>query len=572
MKIKVPIFIKMFVLVIGLLFSMTFVISTKTYNLFEEVLVQREEFSNLNNSSFKGKEVEIFLNEVLQKTAIYAKKIVEEGHKITDRDILAVRIIEHEKEWVSSSPNFKVEGSLFSNKTNFPDKVLLTKINEDVVRVEFPLNQKEKSYAEVLIPTASFDLLLKNSIGSDYALTDLLGNPIWLGSGEKVEESLKTEIVKDQTVSSKQFSYKGGEDQIFAAYYKSKPLGFVLVSKTPKTLIMEPVNKARVEALHVAGKIIALSIFIIFLFSSRLTKSIRVLSEAVRKVSTGDLSVKAMDKIKGVLTDETHDLGHSFDSMTEGLKERDKVKNLMSKFHGQALTQDLLEKEIKIGGDKKEVAIFFSDIRGFTSYTEKNEAEDVVGMLNQYFESMVSVISKREGIVDKFIGDAIMAYWGVHTKGERDISEQNDAKNAVMACLEMRMALEKFNEKRIQDKKDPIQIGMGLHFGEAIAGIIGSDEKMEYTIIGDSVNMSARIEEGTKAFGSDLLVSEEIFNRVKDHFIFEKAGDVEAKGKSKPLSLYNVLGYIDQEGKEHILKTPYSSYEAKDGGKVKKTA
>ena len=186
-------------------------------------------------------------------------------------------------------------------------------------------------------------------------------------------------------------------------------------------------------------------------------------------------------------------------------------------------------------------------------------------MLNDYFKVMVGIILNRKGVVDKFIGDAIMAAWGIPTE------QEHSNKNAVMACLEMRKALMLFNEKRIKEGKEPIMIGMGLHKGMAISGVVGSDDKMEYTIIGDTVNQAARIEEGTKAFGTDLLISEEVYKEVKDDFVIEEAGKVEAKGKSKPLTLYKVLGYV-KDGEQKIVETPYSTYEAKDGGKVKKTA
>ncbi len=257
-------------------------------------------------------------------------------------------------------------------------------------------------------------------------------------------------------------------------------------------------------------------------------------------------------------------LAWAFDGMTQGLKERDKVKNLFNKFHGASVTDNLLEGgELQLGGVKKQVAVFFSDIRGFTAFSENKTPEEVVGMLNEYFQEMVKVIYAHHGIVDKFIGDAIMAIWGAPK------STGDDAYQAVMACIEMRIALDELNKKRMARGDVPIKIGMGLHYGEAISGTIGSDDRMEFTVIGDTVNMASRIESSTKAFGTDLLLSEDIAGFVRERFVLEEAGSAEVKGKTEPLKFYKVRGYIGQNGEEFLVKTEWSDYEAEKADKVK---
>jgi adenylate cyclase len=136
-----------------------------------------------------------------------------------------------------------------------------------------------------------------------------------------------------------------------------------------------------------------------------------------------------------------------------------------------------------------------------------------------------------------------------------------------MACLEMRIALNTLNENRISRGEKPLMIGMGVHFGEAIAGTIGSDERIEYTVIGDTVNIAARIEASTKAFGTDFLVSGAVAEVAKEKFILKKAGDAKVKGKTDALAMYKILGYLDGD-KEIIVKTPYSDYEASGADKV----
>src|SRR5690606_24927673 len=278
-----------------------------------------------------------------------------------------------------------------------------------------------------------------------------------------------------------------------------------------------------------------------------------------RQVAAGNFEVHADIQSH----DEVGELGRSFDTMVDGLRERDKMKNVLNKFHGSSITEDLMKGDLALGGKKKRVTVFFSDIRDFTKFSEGHTPEEVVEMLNEYFEIMVGIVTKNHGVVDKFVGDAMMAIWGApNTTGE-------DEAFAVKACLEMRAALEKLNELRLSRGQTEIKIGMGLNSGDAISGTIGSSERMEYTVIGDAVNTASRIESSTKAFGTDLLISGETLEKVKDRFVFEYAGAAEVKGKSDPLKMHKVRGYINENGEQVIIQPKYSDYEAGNADKVK---
>jgi adenylate cyclase len=222
-----------------------------------------------------------------------------------------------------------------------------------------------------------------------------------------------------------------------------------------------------------------------------------------------------------------------------------------------------LKGDLQLGGSKKTVTVFFSDVRDFTKFSEGHTPEQVVEMLNEYFQIMVGIINKNGGIVDKFIGDAIMAVWGAPNGSTRD------PQNAIRASLEMRQALAELNARRAARGHVPIKIGMGVHRGEAISGTIGSSERMEYTVIGDTVNQASRIESSTKAFGADLLVSDSLAQLVGEEFIVETAGSVEVKGKSEPLTLYKVRGYYDKAKNPVVISTPFSDFEPGDADKVK---
>ncbi len=374
-----------------------------------------------------------------------------------------------------------------------------------------------------------------------------------------VQKALKQKSPQFQT----KFIDPDSDKNFFGASVKTA-FGGTIISQISEETILEVSNEVKRRSVFVAGSAISLAIFFIFLFSMTLTSPIEKLAELIKLVSKGNFEVKARAKVKS--HDEVGDLATAFDQMTEGLKERDKVKSLFSKFHGSSVAEDLINKDIGVGGQNKSVVVFFSDIRGFTKFSEKRNPEEVVAMLNEYFAVMVGIINRNGGVVDKFIGDAIMAIWGA-PKGT-----EQDAIHAVKACLEMRQALSELNEKRLARGEEAIMIGMGLHAGQAISGTIGSDERMEYTVIGNTVNTASRIEASTKAFGTDLLITDEVILRLENKFIMDYAGAAEVKGRSEALKMYKVRGYKNADGTETIVKTPYSEYESGDAEKIHKVA
>ncbi|MBK9295192.1 MAG: HAMP domain-containing protein [Oligoflexia bacterium] len=363
-----------------------------------------------------------------------------------------------------------------------------------------------------------------------------------------------------QSVSKGQMKFEDPDTgETFVAAFAKTPFGVTVISQVPEEIILEPSRHVRREAFFITGLVLSAALFFIILFAATLTRPLEILVEATKKIAKGDFNSPVHIATK----DEVGELASSFDKMIDGLKERDKVKTLFGKFHGTGIANKLMSGEMKLGGENRDATVFFSDIRGFTSFSEKVTPEDVVNMLNEYFKIMVSIINANHGVVDKFIGDAIMAVWGAPE------SHGNDAANALKACIQMRVAVEKLNQERIAKGQPEIKIGMGLHSGPLIAGTIGSDDRMEYTVIGDTVNMASRIEAATKAYGTDLLVSEVTYERVKDLFISELAGTAEVKGKSEPLKLFKVQGYVDESGQSIIVETKYSSYTAEAADKVK---
>jgi adenylate cyclase len=281
--------------------------------------------------------------------------------------------------------------------------------------------------------------------------------------------------------------------------------------------------------------VINVAIFILYIFSKTLTRPINRLAEASEKIKEGDYDVKITAKSN----DEIGDLTASFKEMAVGLAEREKLKGAFGKFVNKELAEMVTKGELKLGGERKRVAVFFSDIRSFTAISEKLEPEEVVGFLNEYMTKMVECVIETHGNVDKYIGDAIMATWGA------PISYGNDTENAVNGALLMRKRLMEFNQGRGGDRKPIIRIGCGINVGPLIAGQIGSDEKMEYTVIGDTVNLASRIEALNKPFGTDILISNDVYKEVKDIYNVEPMQKIRVKGKIEPQQIYAVLSRKD---------------------------
>lgn len=360
------------------------------------------------------------------------------------------------------------------------------------------------------------------------------------------EGSMSSEVQQKKFIDHEQKEWLG-------SFTRVPEYGLILFSQIEKDKILEVGQQIGRQAIRTAGLIIGISLFLMFLFSISITEPIEKLASIIKLVSKGNFEVRARHKVRS--KDEVGDLAIAFDHMTDGLKERDKVKSLFGKFHGTLIAEDILKKDIGRGGSKKSVTIFFSDIRGFTEYSETHSPEQVVSMLNEYFDVMVKIIHRNHGVVDKFIGDAIMAIWGAPKENPKDTHF------AVMACLEMRKALAELNQKRQQRGLPVLYIGMGLHTGSVVSGIMGSSEKLEYTVIGDTVNLSSRIESSTKLFGVDFLVSEEVALKVGDDFLFELAGEAKVKGINHNIKLYTVKGYKSHNGDYIEIQTPYTHYK-----------
>jgi len=317
-----------------------------------------------------------------------------------------------------------------------------------------------------------------------------------------------------------------------------------VISTVPEKTAFAAVYKIQRIILFITIIALGSAILFIYLFSKTLTVPLGRLMTASNAIQQGNFSVV----IQKTTRDEIGRLSTSFTDMAHGLSEREKIKDAFGKFVNKEVAELVMKGELKLGGERKEVAVFFSDIRSFTAISEKLQPEEVVEFLNEYMTIMVDCVNKTHGSVDKFIGDAIMAIWGA------PLSYGNDTENALNGALMMRKALMEFNKGRGGDKKPIIKIGSGINTGPVLAGQIGSQEKMEYTVIGDTVNLASRIESLNKPFGTDILISSDAYKIVKDIFLVEPMKKIKVKGKIKPQQIYAVIKRKDDPDGPKNLK------------------
>ena len=346
-------------------------------------------------------------------------------------------------------------------------------------------------------------------------------------------------IMQQQGDINRQISYNDGETEYFGAYYRIAGTDTTVITTIPHSLVFEATQSITRQNIFLTAAVMFIAIIFIWLFSKTISSPVRSLAKAVLKIEEGDFSVH--------LEPQTRD---ELGVLTESLDKMSKALNIFGRFTNMDIALRSMRGEIKPGGHPKHATIFFSDIRGFTEKSENfsmvfgDEASNrVVLWLNEYYTQMIRCVEETGGVVDKFIGDAMMAHWGAaFTAG----TPEKDAYNCVKTALLMRDALIKLNNthsEKVSEGKPIIRIGCGINTGVVTAGQIGSEDRMEYTLIGTPVNLASRIEGLNKAFGTDILIAEDTWQMVGGKFITEEMMPVMVKGKEKPMRVFAVVNF-----------------------------
>lgn len=230
-------------------------------------------------------------------------------------------------------------------------------------------------------------------------------------------------------------------------------------------------------------------------------------------------------------------------------KEKRKVKKAFQYYLTSSVVNEVLKnpEKLKLGGEKKELSVLFSDIRGFTSISEKMTPEELVHLLNEYLTTMTDIVFSNDGLLDKYIGDAVMAVFGA------PIDQPDHASRACKTALEMIRNLEILNEEWQKRGIPKIKIGVGISSGPMVVGNMGSERRFDYTVMGDTVNLGSRLESITKFYGVSIILSEESYLQVKDNFVCRELDIVKVSGKERPSKIYELLIEQDQDANHSVF-------------------
>ena len=352
-----------------------------------------------------------------------------------------------------------------------------------------------------------------------------------------------------------------GEKRVFQAFYFT-PFQWYIVISEKNSVFYQDAARITLQTIITLGVAIIVTVFLLFMVSGHLTGPLGRIVKAMNNIiDSADLSARVDVEYR----DETGNLAQTFNQMIAELdkayqqikgyafkavlagKKEERIRQIFQKY----VPNDVIERffaspEKMLVGDNRKLSILFSDIRSFTTISEGLAPDDLVNSLNRYFSGQVDIIYNRKGIVDKYIGDAIMAFWGAPEKHD------DDALQSVLSGLEMLDALKIFNEKQRQLGKNEFQIGIGINYGEVTVGNIGSERKMDYTVIGDAVNLASRMEGLTKTYHSEILISESLYDELqkssKDACLhFRLLDTVAVKGKTKGVKIYTVKRSLSSE-------------------------
>jgi len=394
---------------------------------------------------------------------------------------------------------------------------------------------------------------------------DSTGNPEMSTGPLNIKESEKRTFLETLRKEKQglQNAVIGGEKRVFQAFYFTPFQWYIIISEKSDVFYAEANNIALQELYTLAVSIVLASILLIIVTRHLTTPLSRIVKTMNNIINSADLS----SRVEVEYQDETGDLAFTFNQMLGELdkaysqikryafeavlagKKEERVRQIFQKY----VPKDVIERffaspEKMLVGDNRNLSILFSDIRSFTTISEGMAPDDLVNSLNRYFSGQVDIIYNRKGVVDKYIGDAIMAFWGAPEKHD------DDALQSVLAGLDMIEALAVFNANQKKLGKPEFRIGVGINYGEVTVGNIGSERKMDYTVIGDSVNLASRMEGLTKTYHSDLLISEFVYAELNKKLsepdapklYFRLLDTVAVKGKSRGVKIYTVKRVLSQ--------------------------
>jgi adenylate cyclase len=263
-----------------------------------------------------------------------------------------------------------------------------------------------------------------------------------------------------------------------------------------------------------------------------ITSPLRSLVAGMREVLKGNLQYRSRIQ----RDDEVGFLAQSFNEMVSGLEERERIRDTFGRFVSHGVAEAVLAGRVPLAGEQREVSILFQDIRGFTALSERLEPATLLKLLNQFFTEVVAAVEAEGGVVKQFLGDGVMALFGAPQ------AHADHAERAVRAAVGILRRLRTLNDQLQEQGMAPLEIGIGIHSGAVVAGLIGPDNRVEYGVVGDAVNLASRVEALTKELHATILVSREIAMQLGSAFALGRTASLSVKGRTQPVEVIEILG------------------------------
>jgi class 3 adenylate cyclase len=294
------------------------------------------------------------------------------------------------------------------------------------------------------------------------------------------------------------------------------------------------ISSITIQGLTLAFIVLAIGAGLTVLLSRQITNPLRELTDVVSRISQGDLNLRVNYKGR----DEIGQLGAAFNEMAEQLQERAWLRDMFGRFVSHEVVDAIRMGQVRLEGENRTVSVLFCDIREFTDFSENHTPEEVVSLLNEFLPLVVHAAQRHNGMVNKFGGDSTLIIYGALNEIE------DSAHRAVLTALEIRAAVKKLNQELVQKGEHPLRVGAGINTGVALAGAIGPEERQEYTVVGNTVNLAARIDGLNRQFPEhDILISGWTYHALEAHrekFEFVPLGTVPIRGKNEPVEIWAV--------------------------------
>ena len=454
-------------------------------------------------------------------------------------------------------------GFILKTQKNSPMLSVLSSfnMNEDLVKgaifskSSIPFNLIWKDKKSIIISDDESNPFLKKTGYKECIVSPIIGNRNisgWIVLGDKESRDGVIPFEKNDIDILDALSSQAGiamdnaklfEEINAAKRFNESIMGSIATSVITINLLgeVDSVNKAGVGLLSKkTNEIVGEHYSYLFSKDQNLCKAIE--SAEIELESFAELNVPLMSKSKNTIVNFsvaplTDQKGAHLGAVVaiEDITEQSKIKNTFKRYVSKSVVDQLLDddQKLNLGGEERDVTVLFSDIRGFTAMSEKMKPKEVVSTLNSYFSEMIDIIFKFDGTLDKIVGDELMVVFGA------PIARDNDAERAVQTAIGMVESLKKFNDKRVKKGKVPINAGIGINKGKVISGNIGSKDQMDYTVIGDTVNLGARL--CSFAGPLKIIVSKSVKDEIGDNYKTRKLEPIKVKGKRKPVEIFKVL-------------------------------